>query len=156
MGMFKKRSCLLGVSSRFSVRQLLQTHSQPREAQNYIWVGQKLSSRKWPNVNQQFWDSVFGSFKPIHPKHKDDKPLTWVATIRSDVPPKFMEQFRAMISLHTDGFIAIAVERENKQSKSEEQFWKWLKNRSKTTFYRRDDCMMVGSIRSRGRPRTWR
>ena len=34
-------------------------------------------------------------------------------------------------SLHTDGVMTIAAERENKQSKSEEQLWKWLTNRSK-------------------------
>ena len=79
------------------------------------------------------WDSVLGSFTPIHPKYKEDEPWTWVATIRSDAPAQFMEQFRAMTSLHTDGVITIAAERENKQSKSEEQLWKWLKNRSKTT-----------------------
>ena len=71
------------------------------------------------------WDSVLGPFTPIHPKHKEDKPWTWVATIRSDAP--------VQTSLHTDGVITIAAERENKQSKSEEQLWKWLKNRSKTT-----------------------
>ena len=38
-----------------------------------------------------------------------------------------------MTSLHTDGTITIAAERENKQSKSEEQLWKPIKNRSKTT-----------------------
>ena len=32
-----------------------------------------------------------------------------------------------MTSLHTDGVITIAAERENTQSKSEEQLWKWLK-----------------------------
>ena len=79
------------------------------------------------------WDSVLGSFKPVHPKYKEDKPWTWVATIRSDAPAQIMEQFRAMTSFHTDGVITIAAERENKQSKSEEQLWKWLKNRSKTT-----------------------
>ena len=77
------------------------------------------------------WDSVLVSFKPIHPKHKEDKPWTWVATIRSDAPSQFMDQFRAMTSLHTDGIITIAAERENKQSKSDEQLWKRLKNRSK-------------------------
>ena len=96
------------------------------------------------------WDSAFGSFKPIHPKFKEDKPWTWVATIRSDAPSQFMEQFRAMTSLHTEGVITIAAERENKQSKSEEQLWTWLKNRSKTTQYRRGECMMAGSTRSRG------
>ena len=79
------------------------------------------------------WDGAVGSFKPIHPKYKDDLPWTWVATIRSDAPASIMDQFRAMTSLHTEGVISIAAERENKQSKSEEQLWKWLKNRSKTT-----------------------
>ena len=79
------------------------------------------------------WDSVLGTFKPIHPKFKEDKPWTWVATVRSDAPSQFMEQFRAMTSLHTEGVITIAAERENKQSKSEEKLWVWLKNRSKTT-----------------------
>ena len=69
------------------------------------------------------WDSVLGSFKPIHPKCKEDKPWTWVATIRSDAPAHFTEQFRVMTSLHTDGVITIAAERENTQSKSEEQLW---------------------------------
>ena len=79
------------------------------------------------------WDSVLGSFKPIHPKHKEDKPWSWVATINSDAPSQFMEQFQAMTSLHTGGVISIAAERENKQSKSEEHLCKWLKNRSKNT-----------------------
>ena len=78
------------------------------------------------------WDSVLGSFKQIHPKYKEDKPWTWVASIRSDAPAYIMDQFRANTSLHTEGVITIAAERENKQSKSEEQLWKWLKNRSKT------------------------
>ena len=63
------------------------------------------------------WDSVLGSFKPIHSKHKEDKPWKWVATIRSDAPPQFTEQFRATTSLHTDGVGTISAERENKQSK---------------------------------------
>ena len=37
------------------------------------------------------------------------------------------------LTSHTEGIITIAAEREIKQSKSEEQLWKWLKNRSKTT-----------------------
>ena len=78
------------------------------------------------------WDSVLGSFKPIHPKHKEDKPWTWVATIRSDAPVQIKDQVRAVTSLHTDGVITIAAESENKQSKSEEQQWKWFKNHSKT------------------------
>ena len=68
------------------------------------------------------WDSVLWSFKPIHPKHKEDKPWTWVATSSADAPPQFMDQFRAKSTLHTDGVITIAAERDNKQSKSEEQF----------------------------------
>ena len=83
---------------------------------------------------------------------------TWVATIRADAPSQFMDQFRAMSTLHTDGVITIAAERDNKQSKSEEQLWKWLKNRSKKPpNIAAACCMMVGSTRSRGSwPRTWR
>ena len=79
------------------------------------------------------WDSVLGSLKPIHSKHKEDKPWTWVATTRADAPSQFMDQFRAMSTPNTDGVITIAEERDNKQSKSEEQLWKWLKSRSKST-----------------------
>ena len=79
------------------------------------------------------WDGVLGSFKLSHLKYKEDKPWTWVATTRTDAPPQFMDQFRAMSILHTDGIITIATERDNKQSKSEEQLWKWLKSRSKST-----------------------
>ena len=104
-GLAQKEEQLLGVSSHYSTKQPLRTHSLLRASQKYT----------------------------LHPKHKEDKPWTWVATIRSDAPACIMDQFRAMTSLHTDGVITIAAERENKQSKSEEQLWKWLKNRSITT-----------------------
>ena len=79
--------------------------------------------------NLAVWDTVFVFFKPIHPIYEEDEPWIWVATVRSDAPAQFMEQFRVMTLLHTDGVITIAAERENKQSNSEEQLWKWLKNR---------------------------
>ena len=101
----------LGVSFHYLTKQPQLTHSQPRNTQNCTLDGQKLDLRKWPNAKPAVWDSVLGSFKPIHPKHKEDKPWTWVATIRSEAPPQFMEQFRAMTSLHTEGVITIAAER---------------------------------------------
>ena len=61
------------------------------------------------------------------PKYKEGKPWTGVATICSD------EQFRAMTTLHTEGVITIAAEREIKQNKSEEQLLKLRENRPKTT-----------------------
>ena len=92
----------------------------------------KVGFAEMAKCKPAIWGSVLGSFKPIHPKHKEDKPWTWVATIRAGAPSQFMDQFRAMTTLHTDGVITIAAERDNKQSKSEEQLWKWPKSRSKT------------------------
>ena len=98
---------------------------------NLGWT--KMGFSEMAKCKPSVWDSVLGSLKKIHPKQKEDKAWTWVATIRSDAPAVIMDQFRAMTSLHTDGVITIAAERENKQSKSEEQLLKWLKSRSKTT-----------------------
>ena len=123
---------LLGASSRCSIKAAIaDTLSAARNTEFHLgWT--KAGFAEMATCKPAVWDSVLGSFKTIHPKHKEDKPWIWVATIRSDAPPQFVEQFRAMTSLHTEGIVTIAAERENKQSKSEEQLWKWLKNRSKT------------------------
>ena len=82
----------LGVSFHYSTKQPLPTRCLLRETQNCTLDGQKWDSRKC-QMQPAVWDSVLGSFKPIHPKHKEDKPWTWVATIRSDAPSQLMEQF---------------------------------------------------------------
>ena len=123
---------LLGVISLLNKAAAADTLSAARTTELHQgWT--KAGFSEMAKCKPAVWDGALGSFKPIHPKYKEDLPWTWVATFRSDAPAFIMDQFRAMTSLHTEGVISIAAERENKQSKSEEQLWKWLKNRSKTT-----------------------
>ena len=98
----------LAQSSHYSTKQPLRTHSLRHPGWTKAGFSEMAKSK--PAV----WDGALGSFKPIHPKYKEDLPWTWVATIRSDAPVFIMDQFRAMTSLHTEGVISIAAEREKK------------------------------------------
>ena len=140
----------LGVSFRCLIKQPSPTHSQPQEKQNCIQDGQKWDSRKWPNANLQSGTVYLGpSNQSIPSTRRTSHGHGWPLFVQSH-HLNFMEQFRALTSLHTDGVITIVAERVNKQSESEEQLWKWLKHRSKTTQHCRRDCMMAGSTCSRG------
>ena len=51
----------------------------------------KVGFSEMAKCKPSVWDSVLRSFKPIHPKHEEDKSRTWVDTIRSDAPAYIMD-----------------------------------------------------------------
>ena len=116
----------LGASSRCSTSRQLQIHYQPRGTQNCIQDGRKLVFRKWQNASQLSGTAY--SDLSIHTKHKEDKPSTCVATIRAAT-------IYGSIQSHVNATHRWSnyhrSRKDNKQSKSEEQLWKWLTNRSK-------------------------
>ena len=114
----KRGGCVISLLNKAAIADTLSAARNTESHSGWSKVGFAEMAKCKPAV----WDSVIGSFKPIHPKHKEDKPWTWVATIRSDAPSQNMEQFRAMTSLHTERIITIAAERENKQEVAQNSF----------------------------------
>ena len=84
--------CVISLLNKAAIADTLSAARHTELHSGWSKVGFAEMAKSKPAV----WDSVPGSFKPIHSKYKEDKPWTWVATIRSDAPSQFMKQFRAM------------------------------------------------------------
>ena len=91
--------CVISLLNKAAVADTLSAARVTELYPGWTKVGFSEMAKCKPSV----WDGALGSFKPIHPKYKEDMPWTWVATIRSDAPASIMDQFRAMTSLHTEG-----------------------------------------------------
>ena len=69
---------LWGVSSHYSTKQPLRTHSLLRVSQKYTLNGQKWDSRKWPNANRQFGTVYLGPSNQFIPNtRKTSHGLGW-------------------------------------------------------------------------------